>query len=168
MSYMKLSEIVRRLVATSGSNLSWRWWPWHLSRSIVVAAPLVVLMPAAAQIQPDWTRTYDNGFAAGLVLDGQSNICLLVDSSGDFATLKYSPDGTLLWKDTYDSSLQDNLTALAADAAGQVWVTGISSTQGPPGNLVTIKYAASGARLWVRLRCRHFEKQRFIVCRDQI
>ena len=147
---MKLAEIVRRLVATSRRNASGRRWPCPLSHSIALAASLAVLMPAAGQIQPDWTRTYNYGFATGLVLDGQSNICLLVVSSGDFATLKYSPDGTLLWTDRYDSSLQDTPTAIAADAAGQVWVTGISSTNGSSGNIVTIKYAADGTRLWVR------------------
>jgi subtilisin-like proprotein convertase family protein len=73
-----------------------------------------------------------------------------VGSSGDFVTRKYSPTGTLLWTDTYDSSLQDTPTAIAADAAGQVWVTGFSDTNGPPRNIVTIKYAADGTRLWVR------------------
>src|SRR4051812_13412911 len=67
---------------------------------------LLVIPPSAAlaQIQPAWTRAYDtprHDFAQSLALDGQGNICVLVNSSGAFTTLKYSPDGTLLWTDTY-------------------------------------------------------------------
>src|SRR5689334_2053594 len=74
----------------------------------LVAGFLLVIPPSAAlaQIQPVWTRAYDtprHDFAQGLALDAQGNICVLVDSSGAFTTLKYSPDGTLLWTDTYDS-----------------------------------------------------------------
>ena len=112
---------------------------------------LAALMPAVSQIQPVWTRNDTSGFAAGLAVDGQSNLCVLAGSSGDFVTLKYSPNGALLWTNHYDSSLQDVPSAIAVDAAGQVWVTGTSSTNGLPGNIVTVKYGAVGAQLWARV-----------------
>src|ERR1043166_2818961 len=121
---------------------------------LLVAILLLPLLPSASgQIQPAWTRSYDtprHDFAQGLALDPQGNICVLVNSSGAFTTLKYSSDGSLLWADTYDTPREDVPGSLAVDAVGNIWVTGTSRTNDSPANLVTIKYAPNGSRLWVR------------------
>src|ERR1051326_1007458 len=139
------ARLVRRFIRIGCAKTS----RWH--GSMVAVWLLAALMPAVSQIQPVWTRNDTSGFAAGLAVDGQSNLCVLAGSSGDFVTLKYSPNGALLWTNHYDSSLQDVPSAIAVDAAGQVWVTGTSSTNGLPGNIVTVKYGAVGAQLWARV-----------------
>src|SRR5689334_3168833 len=83
-----------------------------------------ILLPASGQLLPEWTATYDStrhDFGANMTLDGQGNVCVLVDSFGDFATVKYAPDGTLLWTDTYDSSQEDLPGNITADGAGNLW-----------------------------------------------
>jgi Ig-like domain-containing protein/putative pyrroloquinoline-quinone binding quinoprotein len=109
------------------------------------------LLPAAAfaQLQPSWVRGYDSplhDFAAAIVLDGQSNICVAGTAAGDFLTIKYAPDGTQLWAQRFGDSGEQTASALAADDAGQVWITGTATTNG----LLTVKYATDGALLWVR------------------
>ncbi len=59
-------------------------------------------------------------------------------SSSDYATLKYDPDGKLLWKKRYRVGNDHDgvATAIAVDGNGNVYVTGQSD-----GDYLTIKYS---------------------------
>jgi hypothetical protein len=70
------------------------------------------------------------------------------------ATFKVSPQGAVLWSDTYARTTRgDNHgTAIATDAQGNVYVTGVSSSphSGTLTDVTTLKYAGTtGARVWV-------------------
>jgi uncharacterized delta-60 repeat protein len=109
-----------------------------------------------------WLRTYDNlggeDVPRGMAVDGQGNVYVTGKSMGpldpDFATIKYAPDGTELWVRRYDGPgdySQDEATAIGLDSQGNIYVTG-NSALAPDYiyDIVTIKYAPNGRRLWVR------------------
>jgi uncharacterized delta-60 repeat protein len=69
------------------------------------------------------------------------------DTSGDYATIKYDPNGNQLWEARYTStgSYEDEAYDLAIDNLGNVYVTGRC------GDYATIKYDSNGSQLWVAL-----------------
>ncbi len=114
-----------------------------------------------------WVRRYNGpadseDFAAALAVDGNGNVYIagtvdricewFVCSAGDYATIKYAPNGDTLWVRRYnglgDSS--DNAKALALDDSGNVYVTGESYGMGTNYDYATIKYAPNGDTVWVR------------------
>lgn len=116
---------------------------------------------ATIQYDPDgaelWVARYngpgnDRDEAHALVVDGSGNVYVTGGSYGsgtkyDYATIKYSPNGTQLWEARYDGPGMGNndiAFALVVDDLGNVYVTGESS-----GAYATIKYAPNGAQLWV-------------------
>ena len=115
---------------------------------------------------PVWTKIYNgpgNGYdkPAAIVTDSVGNVYVTGRSVGtltnvDYATIKYAPNGTVLWTRIYNNAAQagsaiDYATALAVDAAGNVYVTGVSSGGSCCGDdYVTIKYNAAGTALWTK------------------
>jgi hypothetical protein len=71
-----------------------------------------------------------------------------------YATFKVSPLGTIEWSDVYARTTRgdNHATAIATDAAGDVYVTGVSSSvySDTLTAVTTVKYSsASGTRVWV-------------------
>ncbi|MFM2016666.1 MAG: hypothetical protein RL007_322 [Bacteroidota bacterium] len=66
----------------------------------------------------------------------------------DIRTLMLDTNLSIVWSATYSGALNDEGNALDLDAAGNVLVTGYttSSTQGR--NFITIKYDSAGSQLW--------------------
>ena len=64
----------------------------------------------------------------------------------NFVTLKYDPAGNLLWR--AHSSVGRDAVRVAADAAGNVYVTGYTAGSGP--NFVTLKYDPNGVQQWMQ------------------
>ncbi|MBF9239820.1 SBBP repeat-containing protein [Hymenobacter sp. BT683] len=95
-----------------------------------------------------------------LHVDAAGNAYLTGDAQGprpagdyDYLTVKYAPTGHLLWDARYNSpdNQGDYAQALALDAAGNVYVTGISYRDGTAssGEFATVKYAPTGQQRWV-------------------
>jgi hypothetical protein len=86
-------------------------------------------------------------------LDSQNNMIVtsrVFDSApgrkggtrADYETLKYSPDGRLLWKVPYDyAHLDDLITAVVIDHRDHIIVTGQSENGDGTSSIPTIKYA---------------------------
>ena len=95
------------------------------------------------------------GRASALALDAAGNVYVTgesdSDSSRDYATVKYSPNGVQQWVARYDGpgNASDVVTALALDAAGNVYVTGISEGSGTSVDYATVKYNTAGIQQWV-------------------
>lgn len=126
-----------------------------------------------------WLRTYDgpvsgHDYANAIVVDHAGNVIVTGMSQGksptslgyfpslfifDFATIKYTPNGSLAWSGPqfhrgairYNSSkdYSDSPVDVAIDADDDIYVTGWSY-QGPYSgkDIATIKYARDGNALW--------------------
>jgi hypothetical protein len=100
----------------------------------------------------------DGAFFGGVAVDSTGNVYVTGDSHGqstslDYATLKYDPNGVLLWVGLYAGPNIDRPMAIVIDGSGNSYVTGWSIT-GSGGNVelveyVTVKYGANGNQIWI-------------------
>ena len=94
--------------------------------------------------------------ATQVIVDAAGNIYVTGGSKGsgsnfDFATIKYSPDGSELWTARYNGPANkiDQAVGLALDSAGNVIVVGSSEVVAAKSDYVTLKYTTDGDPLWV-------------------
>jgi uncharacterized delta-60 repeat protein len=121
-------------------------------RFLLAGLWLMLAVPVFGQgVYEAWVARY-NGGASALAVDDDGYVYVTGGSSGDYATIKYKPDGDTAWVRLYDSpaSGSDGAYALAVDDSGNVYVTGISAGVESIRDYATIKYAPDGDTLWVR------------------
>ncbi|MCG3128546.1 MAG: hypothetical protein CHACPFDD_03435 [Phycisphaerae bacterium] len=111
-----------------------------------------------------WERRYDQAHQSDIgydvEVDAVGNVYVAGWSSdGDshgFRTLKYDADGNLLWERRYDGPGDDDafdadlVYDLELDAAGNVYVTGLSEVSETDSDAATVKYDSDGNLAWVR------------------
>ena len=99
------------------------------------------------------SNSYDT--ANDIAVDSLGNVYVTgntIDVSWDYYTIKYDTDGNEIWAKLYDGTGNDfdQSLAIALDAAGNAYVTGISSN-GTNNDCVTVKYrAADGNEEWAQ------------------
>jgi uncharacterized delta-60 repeat protein len=106
-----------------------------------------------------WVRRYngsadDNDYAYRVALDSSENVyatgqSVETGSDNDITTIKYSPDGDVLWTQHYDGPANgyDAGQAIAVDANGNAYVTG-NHTTATGLDCATLKYSTDGELLW--------------------
>src|SRR5205085_10014301 len=117
---------------------------------------------ATIKYAPDGTGLWTN-FFVGPANSSSSAYALAVDNSGsvfvagdvstgsgdDFAILKYSGAGVLLWSNFYNGPANSNdVVAAAASDGTNLFVTGYSYTTSSNADYATIKYSGAGVPLW--------------------
>jgi uncharacterized delta-60 repeat protein len=125
------------------------------------AVGLLALAPAYARagVQVDWIEHYGQApqfnFANAVAVDRWGNVYVTGSSFApnglpDYATVKYSSTGEMLWARQYNGpgDSWDAAHDLALDASGNAYVTGVSYGANFF-DYVTIKYSPSGAEQWV-------------------
>ena len=91
-------------------------------------------------------------FAARSIVDQSGNIYVTgrdwqYTATYDFVTVKYAPDGTQLWMDTFDQNGGFHTPSnMELDQSNNVFITG----GGLSGGLITVMYNSSGQRQWVK------------------
>jgi uncharacterized delta-60 repeat protein len=108
-----------------------------------------------------WARRYDGlgsgaDEARGIAIDLAGNVYVTGLSYGgstdvDYATVKYSLAGVQQWVRRYNgpANSTDEAYAIAADTAGNIYVTGVSYGIGTYYDYATVKYDAAGVQQWV-------------------
>jgi uncharacterized delta-60 repeat protein len=105
-----------------------------------------------------WTRSYnrpgeaDEDIPVAIAVDHNGNVIVTgysysTNTDYDYCTMKYSPDGTLLWQRFYDytpSHDEDQPMALAVDASNAVVVTGYSYSENTDYDIATVRYGTNG------------------------
>ena len=90
-------------------------------------------------------------FTVRSVVDQQGNIYVTgrdwqYTATYDFVTVKYAPDGTQIWLDTFDQGGGFHTpTSMVLDQSNNLFVTG----GGLSGGLITVMYDSAGVRQWV-------------------
>lgn len=119
---------------------------------------------ATIKYSPDglslWTNNY-NGAGDGedapraIAVDHNGDVLVTGQAFGDgssvdYATIKYSNNGTPMWTNCYNGIVSgyDQANAIAVDVLGSVYVTGYSQASGSDGECLTIKYSSLGMPLW--------------------
>src|SRR4030095_3555802 len=115
---------------------------------------------------PLWTNRYDGpgnnqDSATAIALDSSGNVFVTGHSENgsdgilfqDYATIAYSNAGVPLWTNRYDGANgQDWASAIAVDASGNVFVTGLSSEEatfdGNHDDFATVAYSNAGVPVW--------------------
>jgi hypothetical protein len=101
-----------------------------------------------------WDRTGPSGAGTAVAADSAGNVYVtgaLMQANSDYATLKYTIDGTLQWQQSFAGAGQGEDVPIAVkwDGNGGVIVTGHSTLVGGETEFRTLKYRTSdGALLW--------------------
>jgi hypothetical protein len=111
-----------------------------------------------------WTNRYNGpgnyfDFANAMAVDASGNVFVAGYSARtnvapynyDYATIKYSGAGVVLWTNRYNGpgNSTDQARAVAVDGSGNVFVTGESyGSGGVNPDYATIKYSGAGVALW--------------------
>jgi hypothetical protein len=97
------------------------------------------------------------GYAVAVAVDYFENVYVTGSSyvhgrADDYATIKYSSSGTLLWIKSYNGSgnNSDVPTCIVVDDSGNVYVSGYSYGSGTGSDFATIKYNTNGVQEWVQ------------------
>lgn len=114
--------------------------------------------------QQQWVSRYngpgnDQDIASSLKVDQYGNVFVTGSSIGqgtatDYATVKYNSAGAEQWAVRFNGSnnTSDEATALALDAAGNVYITGESNSGGTNYDYATIRYSpADGSQMWAMI-----------------
>lgn len=87
----------------------------------------------------------------GMDIDVSGNIIITCNFGLNIITYKYNLSGAMLWKQLHtgiSGDFYDEVTALALDETGNIYITGNSDRSVGDRDFLTVKYDGSGNQLW--------------------
>lgn len=108
----------------------------------------------------EWVSRFNgsqNGYdrANSIAIDGAGNVYVTgrsqwLGNDNDYVTIKYNSLGVYQWGQLYNGAANDwdEAHSIAADEAGNVYVTGYSITSGTYSDYATVKYNSAGVEQW--------------------
>jgi len=126
---------------------------------IILFAVLFICSPrdVNSQVSQEWAKRLNssgtsNDYVHAMTYDAAGNVYVTGAGGSNYLTVKYSPEGTVLWQAVYNGPANDADygTAIAVDATGNVYVTGRSFGNSTGTDFATIKYDAAGTQLWLQ------------------
>jgi hypothetical protein len=136
--------------------------PLTAGKLFILVVLLLVNAPVFAQsVDTAWVRRYNGpgnrmDEAYAIAVDDSGNVyvtgqSMVSTTNGDYATIKYYPNGDIAWVGRYDGAGRaDVACAIAVDNSGNVYVTGYNFSSYADCNYGTIKYYLDGDTAWVR------------------
>ena len=127
---------------------------------VIISFLYQVASGRVAVISEEWAALYSElnntaGLGNALAVDDEGNVYVTGyvyrEAGGyDYVTIKYDPEGIILWAATYQGPglNMDISHALAIDESGCVYITGRSKGAGTESDVATIKYDPNGVELW--------------------
>lgn len=125
-------------------------------------AMALMALATGADVRQAWVATYDSptqgeDIFGDIVFDDDGNLIIpgwtIHPQTGyDFLLVKYDSAGRLLWARTWDGPDHgdDQSFTAAVDAAGNIYMVGVSMGATTDRDIVTLKYASNGSLLWER------------------
>ncbi len=142
---------------------------------------LSITLNIFSQVNQQWVNTYttpgnnsDRVFAITVDVSGNvivAGSCFETASRNDCYTVKYSPEGQLLWVQRYNGpvNMDDIGTDIITDNAGNIYVTGYSQGAGTEMDCFIVKYDSSGVQKWSqRYDAAGKRDQAFSICIDNM
>ena len=117
---------------------------------------------ALAQVTLTWAKilngtAHARDRALSMAVDHEGNVLAAgvisnTGTGGDFAVVKFAPDGTLLWQQTLNGTANaaDSANSVVVDHEGNVLAAGVISNTGTGGDFTVAKFAGDGTLLWRR------------------
>jgi len=112
--------------------------------------------PDGEQLWVQFAGMYQDPRPTVMVIDAMGQVIVTGTATGlldayDIFTVKYDPNGTILWSSRYDGNGNEEMQSAAAvcvDQSGNIFVTGTRSSGVDGGWFVTVKYSPDGVMLW--------------------
>ncbi|MFL5754124.1 MAG: SBBP repeat-containing protein [Bacteroidia bacterium] len=134
---------------------------YTLASGVIDYDAITFKIPSTGTSQ-SWVKTVagtlgDQDQGNAIALDPSGNVLVTgkvynTSTAQDMLTVKYDPAGTLLWQKVFNGAANnlDEGYGITADAAGDVYVTGVSYVAGQSNNYHTRKYlGATGTVDWI-------------------
>lgn len=133
-----------------------------MKKLIIIFFLISLFENSYSQVSREWYKVYNgpastNDVMKNITVDISGNIIVTgrsngTGSGGDYATLKYSPSGSLLWTQRFNgqANTNDEAIGVVTDALGNIYVTGACMNDSSLSDFVTIKYNPDGTQMWFR------------------
>lgn len=123
----------------------------------------IKIVPDGSAIASGWPKVFDKSgaidHAEAIVVDSANNIIVTGYSQTatgdfDFHTIKYAPNGVVLWQKSFDAGLggNDYGVSVAVDGSNNVYVGGNTQNASANDDFILIKYPAAGGNpVWQKI-----------------